>query len=602
MILRVIKVFYRAVDAARRFTANLLFLLLILVATGSLVYFCRTPALPSKSVLVIDISGSLVMSPSPLSTGRAMVSKVVGQNVEETTISDVVEALQSAAGDNRIKAVVLRLDHLSSAGPAAIQEVGEAIRQYRQSGRKIYAWSDTYSQARWAIAAYADDICMHPMGEVGLKGLESSSLYWGGLAEKLGITVNVAKAGAYKSAPETFTRRGPSREAVQAQKFWMADEWEQLAGLMEKARGLPAGSVHEWIESYLEQLRTHKGDSAKAAVDGGLVDELVSWSSLQSQLAGRSCVRDGCEDFFLDMPQYLASGSGFDLLSKKIGVITVEGEITEGAVASGRASADLIVPLIQQAQADSSMKALVVQINSPGGSAVASEKIRDALMDFRASGRPVVAYFGNMAASGGYWVSTAAQKVVSNPLSITGSIGVFGIIPSFERVADRAAIGVYSAKTEPKGISSSMLARPSEAVMAAARLQVEDTYTKFLDRVASARGMTPDSVDKVGQGRVWTGRQAKERGLVDDLGTFSDAVELAAALAGLKEDAVVQYLEPEGSKDVSDIVLSNVLSSEFAPAWLKNAWSSFMAMPDVAALEEDGRGIAICAMMPWRLH
>lgn len=599
MILRALKGFYRAVDAARRFSANLLFLLLVFVAIGAAWYALRTPGLPAKSVLVIDMSGSLVMSPSAMSTGRSVVSKVMGQNIEETAISDVVDALQAAAEDDHVTAVVLKLDRLSSAGPAAVQEVGEAIRACREAGRKVYAWADAYSQARWAIAANADEIYMHPMGEVTLKGLEASSLYWGGLAQKLGVTVSVAKAGAYKSAPEAFTRTGPSPEAVKAQKAWMEDEWQQLSSLMEQAKGLPEGAVHAWIGSYLGRLKAAGGDSAMAALEGGLVKELISWDDLKSRLAGHSCAKDGCADDFTTMTQYLGAESGLDLMAKKVGVVTLEGEITEDPVGSGKASSELLVPLIQRAQADSSVKALVVQINSPGGSAVASEKIREALMAFRATGRPVVAYFGNTAASGGYWVSTAAQKVVSNPLSITGSIGVFGIVPSFEKIAGRAGVGVYSMKTEPRAITSSPFEKPSEDAMAAARLQVEDTYAKFLERVSKARGMTTEAVDAVGQGRVWTGRQAKEIGLVDELGTFGDAAELAASLAHLEGDVMVQYFDPESAKDVSGLVLSSVISSQAAPAWLKSAVSFWQAAPDAAALSAKGRRVSVQARSLW---
>lgn len=603
MVIRFLKGFYRGLDAARRFAANLIFLAIVLAVAGGIWFSLRSPGLPSETILEIDLNGSLVMTPSTLSTGRSMLSKVMGQSIEETAIGDVVEALQAASEDDRVQAVLLRLDRLASAGPASVQEVGEAVSAFRKSGRKVYAWSDTYSQARWAIAAHADEIYMHPMGEVKLKGLESSALYWGGLIRRLGVTVSVAKAGSYKSAPEAYTRTGPSPEAIEAQKDWMNDEWTRFAALMESARGMAPGAVHEWIGKYLEALRAHGGDAAAAAVDGGLVKELIGWSDLKSRLAGRSCVKDGCAGEFTGLAQYLSTEEGFGVPGEpKVGVITVEGEITEDPVGTGKAAASELVPLIQSAQADDSVKALVVQINSPGGSAVASEKIREALLAFRATGRPVVAYFGDMAASGGYWISTAAQQVVSNPFSITGSIGVFGIIPSFENVAQKAGVGVYSMKTEEKGISASALAKPSEAALESARLQVADTYAKFLDRVAKARGMTAGQVDAIGQGRVWTGSQAKERGLADALGTFSDAGLLAADLARLEGDVQLQYLQPQRSGTVSDFVFSNVLSSSAAPAWLKDAVSLWQSVPQAAGLEQDGRTASVQARSLWELR
>ena len=603
MVIRFLKGFYRGLDAARRFAANLIFLALVLAVAGAAWFSLRSPGLPSETILEIDLNGSLVMTPSTLSTGRSMLSRVMGQSIEETAIGDVVEALQAAAEDDRVQAVLLKLDRLASAGPASVQEVGEAVSAFRKTGRKVYAWSDTYSQARWAIAAHADEIYMHPMGEVKLKGLESSALYWGGLIRRLGVTVSVAKAGSYKSAPEAYTRTGPSPEAIEAQKDWMNDEWTRFAALMESARGMAPGAVHEWIEKYLEALRARGGDAAAAAVDGGLVKELIGWSDLRSRLAGRSCAKDGCAGAFTGLAQYLSTEGGFGMPGEpKVGVVTVEGEITEDPVGTGKAAASELVPLIQSAQADDSVKALVVQINSPGGSAVASEKIREALLAFRATGRPVVAYFGDMAASGGYWISTAAQQVVANPFSITGSIGVFGIIPSFENVAQKAGVGVYSMKTEEKGISSSALAKPSEAALESARLQVADTYAKFLDRVAKARGMTAEQVDAIGQGRVWTGSQAKERGLADALGTFTDAGLLAADLARLEGDVQLQYLQPQRSGTVSDFVLSNVLSSSAAPAWLKDAVSLWQSVPQAAGLERDGRSASVQARSLWELR
>ncbi|MCG5030205.1 signal peptide peptidase SppA [Mesosutterella sp. OilRF-GAM-744-9] len=597
-MLRLLKALYRGIDTARRAAANLLFLLVLLAIAAVVWLAFSTPGIPSGTILEIPLNGSLVMSSSTLSTGRSVVSKVMGQSVEETTISDVTEALDLAARDPRIRAVVLRLDGLASAGPASVQEIGDALQRFRKTGRKVYAWADTYSQARWAIASNADETYMSPMGEVKLRGLESSGLYWGRLIDRLGITVSVVKAGAYKSAPEVYTRSGPSPEAVEAQRSWMGDEWEQLTGLMESARGMPAGAVHRWISGYLELLRQHNGDAAQAAADARMITALSSWSDLRSRLAGKSCVKDGCENAFTGFDQYLLAASGSVASDSKIGVVTLEGEITEGPVGTGKASSQSLVPLIQAAQADSSLKALIIQINSPGGSAVAAEQIREALKGFRSTGRPVVAYFGDMAASGGYWVSTAADKVVSSPLSITGSIGVFGIMPSFEKVLDRLGVGVSGMKTEEKGGEASLIARPGPDELQAAQLQVDNTYAKFLARVAKARGMTTAAVDKVGQGRVWTGRQAKQRGLVDELGNFGAAVAEASKLAGIKGDAELKYLQPAATQSIADMMLSGAQGSA-APSWLKGVLEFLHAGSSSIDAAARGRTVEVRAQTLW---
>ena len=572
MLIRFFRALYNGLDATRRFCANMLFALVLLVVIALVALAFSSPTVPDGSILSVDIRGRLVMNPSELGTGRRWLSRVTGKTTEETVISDVTEALRAAENDKRIQSVIIRLDSLSSAGPAAIQEIGKAVTAFQKSGRKVYAWSDTYSQARWAIAAYADEIFLHSMGSVGLKGLESTSLYWGDVLKKLGVSVNVLKAGAYKSAPEVFTQNGPSRESLEAQREWMQDAWSQLTGELETARRMPAGSIKEWIQGYLRALAAHEGDAAQTALDAKMVTGLSGWEELRGKLASKNCMKTGCKEEFIGYKDYLSLlDSSSNESDDRIAVVTIEGEITDGTSAPRESSAEDIVSEIRQALSDDSVKALLVQVNSPGGSAMASEKIREALLAFRESGRPVVAYLGDTAASGGYWVATAAQKIIANPMSVTGSIGVFGVVPTFEKALAKVGVGVHQFQTEPAGISSSLMQPLSPDAAEVARLQVQDTYSKFLKRVSGARGISIEKANAVGQGRVWTGRQAKDRQLVDELGCFEDAVSVTASLAGLDGDFSLKYMTQPVTQSLMEILLEGTLADSVLPKSLKSA-------------------------------
>ena len=585
MIIRVFRALYNGLDATRRLCANILFALFLLMVVVIVMLAMSSPSVPEGAILAVDIRGQLVMSPSELGVGRRWLSRVTGKAAEQTAISDVTDALRAAEEDKRIRAVLLRLDSFTSAGPAAIQEIGKAVTAFQKSGRKVYTWSDAYSQARWAIAAYADEIYLHPMGGVEIKGLESTTLYWGDVLKKLGVNVHVVKAGAYKSAPEVFTQTGPSKESVEAQREWMQDEWSQLTGELETARQIPAGSIREWIQGYLRALAAHEGDAAQTALDAKMVTGLAGWEALREHLTSKKCMQTGCKEEFIGYKDYLSlmdvSGSSS---ADKIAVVTVEGEITDGTAAPREASAEKVISEIRQAISDNSVKALLLQINSPGGSAMASEKIREALVIFRETGRPVVAYLGDTAASGGYWVATAAQKIIANPMSVTGSIGVFGVVPTFEKVLSKTGVGLHQYKTEEAGISSSLLQPLSEDAAESARLQVQDTYRKFLQRVSDARGISVEKVDSAGQGRVWTGRQAKKLQLVDELGCFEDAVDATAVLAGLDGDFSLKYMTQPVTENLMEVLLDGVLTNSGVPESVRGAMRTlFGDRPEKAA-------------------
>ena len=587
MLFRILRRLYLALDTTRRVTANVLFAFVMLLVIGLIWYGFRTPSIPSSSILEIDINGKVVMQPSALVGGRNWVAKMTGTRVEETTVSDVTDALRVARSDRRIKAVLLRLDHMTGAGPASIYEIGRAIKDYEASGHKVYAWSDSYTQAQWGIASHANEIYLHPMGEVKVRGLEATSFYLGSVLNKLGVTVNVAKAGAYKSAPEMFTNSAPSEDALTAQRFWLNDEWAQLSSAMETGRGLSQGYLKTWMDNYLDNLRRAGGDAARMAKETGLVNGIANWNDLRSRLAGHDCFSGACAGEFTSLGEYLgvaplphSSGDG------AVGVVTLEGEITEESVGNGNASANALIAMIRDAEMDPSVKAVVLRINSPGGSALASEKIREALISLRKSGKPLVAYFGDMAASGGYWVSTAAQRVVSNPLSITGSIGVYGMMPTFDKSLAKLGVGVNSESTGTTGISSSPLVPFTSNAKAAAELQVSDTYAKFLYRVSQARNMTVEAVNNVAQGRVWTGRQAKERGLVDQLGTFDDAAEQAAKLAGIDKSYALKFFEPPATAGVADALLAQIASEAGLPVWIRTLAASAISAADPTSGEQ----------------
>ena len=535
---KVISLIWKALNLLRQTIANVI-LVMAFIALGIWAStFFDGPSLRANTVLVLDLSGRIVeQKPHAPFLGDALL----GDERHDTDLHDVIETLKSAQKDRSIAGLLLRLDDLEASGVASSRELGAAIDRFKQSGKTVWAWGTNFTQAQYGIATHASEIYLHPMGEIEVKGLGSNRLYYGELLNKLGVNVHVFKAGAYKSFPESFILNAPSKEALAAEKVWLFDAWKTYATDMEGSRGLMPGAIDAYIEELPQRVRNARGDMAQAAINAGLIDGVKTIEEVKDYIEARLGKGKKIEANFVS---YLHYGEGLNHIATpgSIAVIVAEGEIHTGPSDVGIIGSKTLLEQIQTAVDDANIKAIILRVNSPGGSAVASELIRGSLETAKKKGKPVVVSMGNTAASGGYWISMGATRVIADPATITGSIGVFGLAPTFEKSLDLAKIG-------QGGIGTTWLAnagkptQPLDPRLADILTQnVERTYNNFLTVVAKARQLTINDVHQVAQGRVWTGSQALKHGLVDELGGMHEAFEAARKLAHLPTSTRLVYV------------------------------------------------------------
>ncbi len=499
--------------------------------------------------LVLDFNGSIVeqpqvASPSELLSGSAPT--------KQYRLSDVIRALNAAATDDRVKTVVLDLDKFVGAGQVALTDVGEALDRVRAK-KKIYAFATGYSDDSYQLAAHATEIWLDPMGLALFQGPGGSRLYYKGLIDKLGVNAHIYRVGKYKSFVEPYTRADQSPEAKAASEALTASLWQGWQADVLKAR--PNAKLAGFIADPV--AATAGGDLAKAALAAGVVDKLgdrASFNRLVAGLAGAG--KDGHDYAKIELTPWIAANPA--ARRGEIGIVTVAGSIVDGQADPGTAGGDTIVKIINKAVASNDYKALVLRVDSPGGSALASEKIRIALNDAKAAKIPVVVSMANVAASGGYWVAMAGDRVFAEPSTITGSIGVFGIIPTFETALAKIGVTSDGVTTTPLSGQPDIVGGTNAAFDTIIQKSVESTYGKFLTLVSGARKMPVETVNEIAQGRVWDGGTARQLGLVDGFGGIDEAVAEAAKLAKLDPKTVkAVYLEkpPSFAQSVAEMFM-----------------------------------------------
>lgn len=516
------------------YVLELVVLISLIIGAISLI---KTPSVQPNSVLVLDLEGSVRELPA----AEPILPVEIAQTPSDISLHQLLLTLDKAAKDPMISGILLKLDKLDKVGLASLDEIGKALDRYKMSGKPIWAWGTNFSQIQYALATHANEIYMHPMGEILVKGLASNRLYYGDLLKTLGINIHVFKAGAYKSFPESFISNKPSKEWQESELFWLSDAWKTLAQNMENSRGLMPNSINQYIARLPENVKASKGDLATAALNANLIDGVQTYDQMVKTVENKINKGEKKKIQFIPYSDYSVSLNNRD---GQIAVIIAEGEIHEGESQAGILGADSLVKQIEQARSDNNIKAVVVRVNSPGGSAVASELIRHALEQTREV-KPVVISMGDLAASGGYWISMGGSQVLSSPSSITGSIGVFGLAPTFERSLQLAKIGQGSVSTTWLA-NAERLTQPMDPRLENILTQsVARTYSNFISVVSQARKLSPQYIQTVAQGRVWTGNQAYERKLVDRIGDFESALNLAKELAKLDKNATcVYFLEP----------------------------------------------------------
>jgi protease-4 len=535
----------------------LLFMLLFFAALyGTL---SARPAPVHNGVLDLDLSGAVVEQPSQPGLG----SLAGTPSIREYRLRDLIATLDAARTDDRVKAVALDLERFTGGGHAAMADLAEAVRRVRASGKPVVAYADAYTDSSYELASAASEIWLNPLGAVTIAGPGGENLYYKGLLDKLGVTANVYRVGTYKAAVEPFIRNNMSPAAKQ--------NAQDLAGAMlatwraSVLRDRPQAKIDPYLSDPVGALNSAGGDFGKAALADGLVDKVGDREAFQARLAELGGADKSSPYGYNRIPLQSYENAQSDGNSGgSIGVVTIAGDIVDGKAPSGTAGGDSISDLIDNAVAGGGLKALVVRIDSPGGSVLASERIRESLLNAKAHKIPIVVSMGSVAASGGYWVSTPGDYVFAEPSTITGSIGVFGILPSFQGTLAKLGIGADGVKTTPLSGEPDLLNGPSPVAGQLLQAGVNSIYAQFLNIVAQARHKTPQQIDAIAQGRVWDGGTAKQLGLIDGFGTVHDAIAKAGELANISNpDSEVRYLErPESLQQKIVELLSSSQSSD----------------------------------------
>ncbi|GAB2864272.1 signal peptide peptidase SppA [Pseudoduganella ginsengisoli] len=538
---------WRALDAGRRAIFNLIFLIVLLALAWAIIFGGPKP-LSEKTTLVLDLKGELVEQ-SPSSVRDALKANLTGSEAHRTVVlRDVLTVLDAAAKDPNVGGALLLLDDMDGGGQASLREVARAVERFKASGKKVVAWGNNYSQRQYLVAAHANEVYVHPMGGVMLEGFGRHRNYYRDALDKIGITVNLMKVGTYKSFAEPYIANGPSPAAQEAEAYLQNALWANYTDEVEKSRKLPQGQVMKIIDDLPALFEKAGGDMGKFSQENKFVDGLKTRDEIRQMMIDRGAKDAQGKSFRqVGFDEYLARNRP-KIMGDAVGVVMAVGEISDGMAPPGQIGGLSTSNLIRAAREDKNIKAVVLRIDSPGGSAFASEQIRRELELTRAAGKPVIVSMGNVAASGGYWISMSADEVIAEPNTVTGSIGVFAILPTAEKVGDK--LGIHTG-----GVTTTWLAgaynplRPMDPrFKQLIQTSVNHIYSDFTARAAAARKTTPEKIDEVAQGRVWTGAQAKERGLVDRLGTYQDALKTAAERAKLGPDHRIVYIERESSK------------------------------------------------------
>ncbi|EOB4446295.1 signal peptide peptidase SppA [Salmonella enterica] len=572
---------WRVLNLVREMVLNLFFIFLVLVGVGIWMQIGNgsNSEQTARGALLLDISGVIVDKPSTNHRLGALGRQLFGASsdrLQENSLFDIVNAIRQAKDDRNITGIVLDLKNFTGADQPSMRYIGKALREFRDSGKPVFAVGENYSQGQYYLASFANKIWLSPQGQVDLHGFATNGLYYKTLLDKLKVSTHVFRVGTYKSAVEPFIRDDMSPAAREADSRWIGELWQNYLHTVSANRQISPQQLFPGAQAIIDGLTSVGGDTAKYALDHKLVDALASSADVEKALTkqfGWSKTENNYRaisyyDYSLKTP---ADTGG------TIAVIFANGAIMDGEETPGNVGGDTTASQIRDARLDPKVKAIVLRVNSPGGSVNASEVIRAELAAARAAGKPVVVSMGGMAASGGYWISTPANYIVASPSTLTGSIGIFGVINTVEN--SLSSIGVHS-----DGVSTSPLAdismtkALSPEVQQMMQLSIEYGYKRFITLVADARKRTPEQIDKIAQGHVWTGEDAKANGLVDSLGDFDDAVAKAAELAKLKQ-LHLDYYQDEPT--VLDMVMDSMTGS--VRAMLPEAIQAMLPAPLVSA-------------------
>ncbi|HHU7527572.1 TPA: signal peptide peptidase SppA [Escherichia coli] len=568
---------WRLLNFVREMVLNLFFIFLVLVGVGIWMQVSGgdSKETASRGALLLDISGVIVDKPDSSQRFSKLSRQLLGASsdrLQENSLFDIVNTIRQAKDDRNITGIVMDLKNFAGGDQPSMQYIGKALKEFRDSGKPVYAVGENYSQGQYYLASFANKIWLSPQGVVDLHGFATNGLYYKSLLDKLKVSTHVFRVGTYKSAVEPFIRDDMSPAAREADSRWIGELWQNYLNTVAANRQIPAQQVFPGAQGLLEGLTKTGGDTAKYALENKLVDALASSAEIEKTLTKEFGWSKTDKNYraisYYDYALKTPADTG-----DSIGVVFANGAIMDGEETQGNVGGDTTAAQIRDARLDPKVKAIVLRVNSPGGSVTASEVIRAELAAARAAGKPVVVSMGGMAASGGYWISTPANYIVANPSTLTGSIGIFGVITTVENSLDSIGVHTDGVSTSPLADVSITRALPPEAQQMM-QLSIENGYKRFITLVADARHSTPEQIDKIAQGHVWTGQDAKANGLVDSLGDFDDAVAKAAELAKVKQWHLEYYVD---EPTFFDKVMDNMSGS--VRAKLPDAFQAMLPAP-----------------------
>ncbi|CAM3674899.1 MULTISPECIES: signal peptide peptidase SppA [Pseudoalteromonas] len=539
MIAKLFKGLWAGINFSRRLVLNFLFVLIVILFIVSIASDDDEIKVADTSVLRLNLNGPIVEEKTYVDPIEAAINDATMGNEEpaEILLDDIVEVIDQATKDDRISVILLDLQKMPNAHLNKLKQITQALDRFKATGKKVIASGYYYSQAQYYLAAHANEVSMHPYGGVEIQGFAMYPLYFKDALEKVGITQHIFRVGTFKSAVEPFIRNDMSDAAKEANRVWLGALWQEYKQDVAAVRPFDETNFDETMDIFLAKMQAVNGDSGRYALEHQWVDSLKTNQQVRQELIALVGTEETGKTFnqvsFNEYLSLIKPPIEFDNpVTEKVAVVVARGTISDGERKAGEIGGDSTAALLRKARLDEKVKAVVLRIDSGGGSMFASEVIRAEVLALKAAGKPVIASMSSVAASGGYWIASAANEIWAAPSTITGSIGVFGNFMTFENTM--AKLGVYSdgvATTEMGGLS---IARPLDEKMAQViQLSVEDAYQRFLEVVAQARNMTPEQVDNIAQGRVWIASQAQELGLIDKLGNKQDAIKAAAELAKL---------------------------------------------------------------------
>lgn len=538
---------WRFIDGARKLLLNLVFLFILYIVVIALIDSDDAFMIEPETALLLQPYGDVVEQYSGTPLDHVLQQATESQRTE-TRLRDLVDAVRQAASDDKIVRLVIDPTYLRRIGLASLLEIEAAIAEFKATGKPVIALADNLGQQQYFLASMADEIWLNPKGMVWIDGFSSYRNFYREGLDKLEVEVNLFRVGKYKSAMEPWIRDDMSPEAKEANLFWIGSLWQQYLEAISRQRGVPLENLSDAINHFADRLESVDGNFAEFALELGLVDKLVNRPEANVVLAGLGAPGEGSEGFrqvgfenYLLLSQIKPRPDS----SGKIVIVVAEGEIVRGTQPQGVVGAVSLSRKLRALAEDKNVKGVVLRINSPGGDAFASEKIRREIQALKEMGKTVVVSMGNVAASGGYWIAMGADEVWASPSSITGSIGVYGILPTFARPLEK--LGIHSDGVGTTELAGKLrLDRPLDPDLRRIfQYATERTYDDFISLVSESRNMSREAVMEVAQGRVWSGNQAKERGLIDQTGTLQQSVDAAARIAGLGSGYQVVYDEWE---------------------------------------------------------